>query len=81
VNHVSIGGELSFLIEKIRISQPGIDGFHDLTFHIADGNFLHICGKNNIVKLLEDALETYKREEREEHERTLKRAAESDSIF
>jgi hypothetical protein len=62
MNSNSIGGELAFKIDKIIINRPG-DKFHDLTFKTADGNYLHICGENNMVELLENAIKTYREEE------------------
>ena len=62
MNSNSIGGELAFKIDKIIINRPG-DKFQDLTFKTADGNFLHICGENNMVELLERALKKYREEE------------------
>lgn len=62
MNFNSIGGELAFKIDSINISKP-YNGFQDLSFKTADGNFLHICGENNMVELLESALEAYRKEE------------------
>ena len=50
-------GELGIKIKRIVIQPPYRDGKdYDLTIEDEKGDFLRICGDNNIPRLFEDAL-------------------------
>lgn len=59
-----MGGELGINVKEIIIGKPYIlDGgkvTNDISIVSEDGSFLHICGDNNVEKLMEDALTDYK---------------------
>lgn len=54
-------GELGIKIKEIRITKFR-EHNHDLTFYDEDGGFFHICGDNDIEKLLIESLRNFKSE-------------------
>lgn len=59
-----MNGEIGIKIKKIVIGRPYVNCVegvvNDITFVDETGDFLHLCGDNNIAKLLNDALNDYK---------------------